>query len=414
MKKLLSFFALSLLVGTFAASTAHAQDTTFKPHWSFSGQFFADYYNMLSADTASSKYSGPKGKFYYEPNANTPSNGPIGSGAIDNQKFYQAFDMRRVQLGANYYFSKDITAKVLLEHESAYVGGDVEGNNKSSVYVKEASLTFSNWIPMGNVIFGQQAMNVFSVDEGLWGYRGIEKSILDLRGSTETGSNDLGIQAMGSIDNDKNFNYAVAIVNSDNSSKVEDIKDKVIAFDLNAKLMDKHIVIDVAGDDGGMPAASSVTDVSFPTNNTPDTTHASNVSLNNSLWKIAAAYTSSPFTVGVVYANHTLSGQSKSIAGNDAVQTALSAFAHATLIDKTLRIFARYDMFDPDKNASDNSSGRKESTIIAGLDWLPGGADAPNVHVDPNVEIDSFKDKGPQNLDFEGITVLRLTFFAKF
>src|SRR5581483_510111 len=150
--------------------------------------------------------------------------------------------------------------------------------------------------------------------------------------------------------------YALAIVNSDNSSKIEDFKDKVIAFDLNAKLMDKHIVIDVSGDDGGLPTASSITDVSFPNNNTPDTTKATNVSESNSLWKVAAAYTSSqrefdsetfvafesnslwkvaaaytssPFTVGVVYANHTLGGQSKSVAGNDAVQTDLSIFAHA-------------------------------------------------------------------------------------
>ncbi len=407
MKKLILLSTLSLFLIGGLAKSSHAQDTTFKPHWSFGGQIFADYYNMLSADTASSKYAGPLGKFYYEPNSNTPN------AAKDNQKFYQAFDMRRVQVGANYYFSPNITAKVLLEHESAYTNGDVEADSKSSVYVKEASLTFSNWIPMGNVIFGQQAMNVFSVDEGLWGYRGIEKTILDLRGSTETGSNDLGIQAVGNFDNDKDFGYALAIVNSDNSSKVEDIKDKVVAFDLNAKFMDKHIVVDVAGDDGGVPTAASIADVSFPTY-TPDSTKAANVSESNSLWKIAAAYTSSVFTIGALYANHTLGGQSKSVAGNDAVQTDLSVFANATIIDKSLRVFARYDMFDPDSKANDNSSGRKESTIIAGLDWLPDGTNAPNVHVDPNVEIDSFTDKGSEGLTFEPIMVARLTFFAKF
>jgi hypothetical protein len=407
MKKLIPVFAFVLLLSSYFSSPSFAQneDSTFKPHWSFNGQIFADYYNMLSADTASGKgYSGPRGKFYYEPNSNTPN------GAMDNTKFYQAFDMRRVQLGANYYFSKNITAKVLLEHESAYTNGDAEGNGttvgdaKSSVYVKEASLTFSNWIPMANVIFGQQAMNVFSVDEGLWGCRSVEKSILDLRGSTETGSNDLGIQAVGNFDDGKNFGYSLAIVNSDNSSKVEDIKDKVIALDLNAKLLDKHLVLDVSGDDGGQPSATE----------TVGTDTLKNVSLNNSLWKAAAAYTSSAFTVGVVYANHMLGGQSKSVAGNDAVQSGLSVFAHATIIDKALLAFARYDMYDPDTKANDNSSGRKENTIIAGLDWIPDGTNAPNVHVDPNIEIDSFKDKGSQMLNYEPITVLRLTFFAKF
>lgn len=390
MKKLLPVLTLTLLTAGFTASAFAQVDTVFRPHWSFNGQIFADYYYMLSADTAP---SGTK-KFYYEPNANTPNK------VTDNSKNYQAFDMRRVQFGANYYYSSDITAKVLLEHENAYVGQDVLGDNKSGFYVKEASITFGGWIPMGNVIFGQQAMNVFSVDEGLWGYRGIEKSILDFRGMTETGSNDLGIQAVGNFDKDKDFGYAIAIVNNDNSSKVEDFRDKVLAGDLNAKFLDKHIVLDVSGDVAGQPTATSGLDSGY--------------SESNSLWKVAAAYTSKQITIGVVYANHTLGAQSATVAGEDAVQSGLSIFAHGQIVENALNAFARYDMFDPNTKENDNKLGRKEAFITAGLDWIP--QDDANVHIDPNVEINSFSNHSGVSSPsgYESATVLRLTLWAKF
>ena len=393
MKKLLPVLALAVAIGistgSALAQTPSTPPPAFTPHWSFNGQLFADYYYMMSADTA-----GPAGKFYYEPNAKTPN------GATDNTKNYQAFDMRRVQFGANFYYSPTIVAKVLLEHESAFTNGDVLADSKSGFYVKEASVAFGGWIPMGSVIFGQQAMNLFSVDEGLWGYRGVEKSILDFRGMTETGSNDLGIQAVGNFDAGKDFGYALAIANSDNSSKVEDFRDKVLAADLNAKFMDKHIVLDVSGDVAGAGTATSGLDSTY--------------SQSNSLWKVAAAYTSTPITIGIVYANHTLGAQSKTVAGEDVVQSGLSIFAHGEIIPKALGAFARYDMYDPNTKENDNKLGRKESFISAGLDWIPE-ADA-NVHVDPNIEINSFSNHSGVSSPsgYEAITVARVTLWAKF
>ncbi len=411
MKKLLPVLALAVLsvgfLGTASAQTD--QQPEFKPHWSFNGQFFADYYNMLSADTVSgSGYNGPTGKFYYEPSNKTGAAGATGN--TDNTKSYQAFDMRRVQFGANYYYSKDITAKVLIEHESAYSNGDVLSDGKSGFYAKEASLTFGGWIPMANVIFGQQAMNMFSADEGLWGFRGDEKSILDMRGATETGSNDLGVQVQGNFDKEKDFGYSVSLVNFNNSSKVETIKDKVIAGQLTGKFLDQHLVLDITGDYVQLPyTTSTITDSDFANGKT---TVGPGIGQSNSLLKGALAYTSSPFTVGIVYAMHNLNGQSKAKAGADVQATALSIFAHAQIIEKALNIFARYDMWDPDKNANDNILGRKENFITAGLDWIPE-SDA-NVHIDPNLEINSFSDKDHLGLDYAAITVLRLSLWAKF
>jgi hypothetical protein len=403
MKKFISIFALAAIAAVFSyTSTAFAQtDDTFKPHWAFNGQLFADYYYMMSADTVTGKgANGPLGKSYYEPNSNISSTA--------NTRYYQAFDLRRVQLGANYWFTKDIIAKVLLEHENgAAANGDVALDAKRTFYAKEASITFQNAIPMGNVIFGQQATNVFSVDEGLMGYRSVEKSILDMRGMSEAGSNDLGIQLAGTFDNDKNFGYS-ALISNGNGAKDETDKYKAFTGELNAKFMDKHIVIDVSGDYMDKATVASVTKIVGT-----DTTKASNVAQSNSLIKVAVAYTSSPITVGVVYAMHTLTGQSNSVAGADADQTGLSIFARGEIIPKQLNFFARFDMFDPDSKADDNSSGRKETFIVAGLDWMPD-ASTQNVHIEPNFWMNTFSDKSSTGTDYEAIIVPRLTFAYKF
>ncbi|HEY3876173.1 MAG TPA: hypothetical protein VGM92_11910 [Candidatus Kapabacteria bacterium] len=401
MKKLVSFFALTLLVTSFATTDVHAQsttDSTFKPHWSINGQLFADYYYVMAADT----FAGKKGSTYYEPNANI-------SGTA-NSRYYQAFDLRRVQFGANYWFTPNIISKFLLEHESGAAGttpptggGDVLGDAKRGMYVKEASITFVNAIPMANLIFGQQATNVFSVDEGLMGFRSLEKSIIDERGMSEAGSNDLGIQLAGNFDNDKNYGYS-ALISNGTGAKDETDKYKAFTGEVNAKFMDKHIVVDISGD--YMDKANATTTINKDT--------IKGVAQSNSLLKVAAAYTSSAITGGVVYAMHTLTGQSGTTSGGDAEQTGLSFFIRGQIIEKQLNFFARYDIFDPDsKESTDNALGRKENLLIIAIDWVPDVA-AQNVHVMPNFWMDMFKDKSSAGASYESIVVPRLTFSYKF
>ena len=382
MKNLFRCFVLagfsSLLASAAVAQTSGTQTTPpeeFKPSGNFSMQFITDYYNVISADTAA-KY-GFKGGLY-EPNS------AISTTA--NTKGYQAFDLRRVYLGYDYNFTKNIAGQLLFAHENGASNGDVVIDQNRGLYIKAANLRFKNAIPNSTLIIGQQGTATFALTESIWGYRSIEKTMMDFRGFAP--SNDLGIQLMGGFDQASTIGYSLMISNG-NGAKTETDKYKKIAGELNAKLLDKALVLEAYADYS-------------------DLAPIGDTNRNTMTIKGMAAYTTDPITVGFEYAMQTMAGQSAT--HTDVKPNGWWVFARGYILPKQLNWYARYDMYDPNADAT---SGRKETFIDAGLDWIPS-MDAQNVHVMPNVWIDSYKDKSSANMSFEPIIVGRLTFFYKF
>jgi hypothetical protein len=128
--------------------------------------------------------------------------------------------------------------------------------------------------------------------------------------------------------------------------------------------------------------------------------------------KAMAAYNTDLLTLGVEYAMQNQKGQSLVAGGGDAKVNAISIFARGAIMPKQFMWFARYDMYDPNTNATDNLAGRKENFITAGLDWQPDPT--ANAHIMPNIWVNTFKDKSSANLDYESIVVGRLTLAYKF
>lgn len=422
MKKIISFFALTLLMGGFAASS-HAQgnvgssaDTVFHSGGRLWLQMFADYDYQLSADTASfgagSKV--PQGKTYYDGNS--------GVDKTINTKNFSMFDIRRMYLGYDYNMSKEVSASFLISHEtgntqsvtvltSAKVlsstgkldstltttttklttsSGDILLDGNNGLFLKGANLTFKGWIPMGMVIFGQQSTPAFGIAENLWGYRSIEKTIMDMRGIAQ--SSDLGIMAKGNFDDEKAYGYSVFISNG-NGAKLESDKFKKLTVEANGGFLDKHLWVDAYFDVMGL-----------------------NDTANQTTIHLAAGYTTDMFTVGGEWFTQTQKGASAVTPGNDANPTGFSVFARAAIMKNQLMAFARYDSFDPDSKASGTNDGQaanwKEGFITAGLDWQPDMT--VNAHVIPNIWIDSFSDKSSTVSGRTGVTVGRVTFAYKF
>lgn len=397
MKKLATFF-VALFLGSLALSTAHAQsaDTTFKPSGKLSMQFFGDYFYQIASDTAPSR-----GKQYYS----------------GNPKFYQAFDIRRVYLGYDYNFSKDVSTQLLLAHENGAYGkavaltgvksaadttgkitntttttgivtnssGDIVLDGNRGIYIKAANLRFKGWVPNATVIFGQQGTYAFALPEAMWGYRSIEKTVMDARGLA--GSNDLGIALAGTADKDGMIGYSFMISNG-NGAKVESDKYKKFAADVNVKLLDRALAIDIYGDLMDLNQFQRQTTVSA-----------------------FAGYTSEAITAGVQYAMQTLSTETVGSAPptDDVTPNALSVFARATILPKQLMAFARYDIWNP--NSKNTTTLYKENFITAGLDWQPDAS--ANAHIMPNVWINSYAEQGSlRKMDAD--VVGRMTFMFKF
>ena len=444
MKQLLTALCLTV-VAAFVSTSAHAQaaaDAPFVPSGKLSMQFFADYNYWLNADTATgAKGHVPAGKTYYVPV--DPQN-LDGQGGI-NQRYSSTFDLRRVYLGYDYQFSKNVSAQLLLSHENgtnlpiastaptatttydtakkAYVttvtapttygsgSGDIVLDGNRGLFLKGANVQFKNIIPHGTLIFGQQGTAAFGVAEQIWGYRSMEKTIADMRGNAQ--SNDLGIQAKGAIDDGGAYNYSVMISNG-NGAKTENDKYKKFALDLNGKFMENHVLVDVYADYMDKTTAASVT-----TKATATPLTATNVVQNNTTIKLTAGYVSDPITVGVEYLMQTLKGQSTFVAGSDAAPSGLSVFLRGTIMEKQLSWFARYDMYDPDSKSTTTDAldyqlgaNYKETFLIAGLDWQPDAG--VNAHIVPNIWMDSYKDKSSLGVAREGIMVGRMSFTYKF
>jgi hypothetical protein len=326
-----------------------------------------------------------------------------------------------VYLGYEYNFTKEITSQLLLSHENGanatatlvnaekvttiidsatgFVktvtltpsptagiptnsSGDIVLDGNRGLYIKAANLRFKGWVPNATVIFGQQGTYAFALPEAMWSYRSIEKTVMDARGMAQ--SNDLGIALAGTADKDGMIGYSVMISNG-NGAKAESDKYKKFAGEVNVKLLDKALAIDIYGDLMDLSTIQRRTNVSA-----------------------FAGYQSDAITAGLQYAMQTISTNTTP-ATEDQTPSALSFFARAAIMPKQLMVFARYDMWNP--NSKNTTTVYKENFITAGLDWQPDAA--ANAHVIPNVWINSYAEQGSLRKK-DADVVGRLTFMYKF
>jgi hypothetical protein len=362
---------------------AFAQDSTFHPHPVVTGQIFFDYSYQIGADTLGGGTTS-RGKGYF---SSTP-------------KDFQSFDVRRIYVGVDYLFSPTVKASILIAHEPSIAppgsglntaANNLLGDGTNGFYLKGANISWKNALPMSTLVVGQQGTPTFSLAEGIWGYRSVEKTILDFRGME--GSNDMGLSLAGSIDEGGNFGYTAMIGNGANQ-KDENNRFKKYYAELFAKFLDKKIVVEFVADADYRGARYN-----------DDTT-------KTTLLKGFVALVLDPITVGLEYV-----GQNVVVANAKAnvAPGGLSVFAHGPIMEKTLGWFARFDMFNPDANtasgASTLASGKSysENFITAGLDWQT----VAGIHIEPNLWMDMYSDKASTKIDRKPDVVGRVTFFAK-
>ena len=93
-------------------------------------------------------------------------------------KDFSSFEFRRIYLGYDYDISEKFTAQFLL----AYEGATFTTDGKRSMYIKGANLRWKNIFHNSDLVIGQMSTPTFATtSEPVWGYRSLEKTIMDMR-----------------------------------------------------------------------------------------------------------------------------------------------------------------------------------------------------------------------------------------
>lgn len=345
----MKFFTALLIALSLTASVSQAQDDN---DIKVSGYVFGDYFYKVDGDS-----SGP------------------GTQYSNLNKDVQGFDFRRVYLTFKKNISEDFSANVTLEGNSGISTGGRYG-----VILKVIQLTWKNLIPLGQINVGIIPSHTFDIEQDIWSYRSIEKTVGDFRGFGN--ATDAGISLTGNFDRKGMFGYATMFAMGTGQRTVFS-KNKKLIGQLSVKPA-QGLVLAAYGD-----------------------YEANGEGVNTTTLKGTAGYNSPQFNIGgSVYM---LNRQAPNV--TDVKPFAFSIFAWAPITSTTkltVNAFARFDMYDPD--TENTVSGFKQNFITAGLDFMP----VKNVHIMPNVWVNTFSDKSTTGIERPTDLVARMTFYYKY
>jgi hypothetical protein len=287
-----------------------------------------------------------------------------------------AFQFRRIYLGYDYNISQKFSAELLLAAEdnfpafnppsSAAVSGDQLSNTKETFFIKFANIKWKNIWKGTDLVVGEQATPAFPfISERIWAYRSIERTISDIR---RTPSYDFGVGLRGVFDpKTKNFGYNLLVANG-TSDKPASNSYKWFYGDLYAYFAHKQLVVDLYADYQRLnwqpgwhhdrQMIKGYVAYSFPS--TEEAFPALTIGIEGFLNTIRADTKEIPYKVN---------GPADTIATK---ASGLSFYVHGSIIKNKLGFFARYDLYNPNKNIGSNG----QDSAFAGV-GSPSGYNTP-------------------------------------
>lgn len=284
--------------------------------------------------------------------------------AIDG---YNAFQLRRVRMGFKRSLASNLAMDFRLEAGMTDFLSNIQGNSAvAAPFVKDAHMTWSLSDDV-NVRFGLQGNLINENPEACWGYRSVEKTILDLQRIEP--SRDLGISLNASIDD---FRFRILAGNG-NGDKSESYEGKEIFATAGCQLA---------------PGLMAEAGVCFEAENDEDQTHSTILGF--------LGCQGASFHGGLQYAMY------KQAYGDDTEDldiNLLSLFG-AVPLSPGLEVLARYDMADANPSADGIQYFRMAdfaptNTIVAGVAYSP----VPDFQLIPNVEYVSYGDPEEEGLE---------------
>ena len=370
----------------------------------FSGLVFGDYFYNVAKDTAFSKLS---------------------KTVVPGSKDFQAFQIRRIYLTYDNDISEKFTARFRLEgnmiaseNGSSSTASRVSGSSLSQLYVKDAYVKWKNIFAGSDLIFGVQPTTAYDISEGVWAYRSLEKTIMDLRGIIS--SRDLGLALRGKFDDGGMFQYWFMVAN--NSAQDDAVnRYKRVSLNLQVKPV-KNVIVTLDGDYRSQdkindPASTTVPKATLP---------------NNVLtYALFAAYNDPTlFTLGVeAFMQSTQNGEvdpsdktAKTLKSLNALGVSIFGYYWFT---PEIGVVARYDLFNPNTDSNFPAAPTVMPTgsaaypyslsrnyLVAGFTFRPD----KNVQIMPNIQMETYQ--APRNLtnapSINASVTARLTFYWVF
>ncbi len=374
MKKNSILLVFVLIVCTIWSTKLTAQEVKeeFKPSAKVWGFAFGDYYNKISSDAD------------YDNSATKWGDGEFAKVG----KTANGFTFRRVYLGTDFNIAKDFTAYFLLEGSDAAT----LPNGNRSVFLKQGYLQWKNIFPRHQLNIGLLPVPTWGNAEKVWNYRTVEKTITDFRKLGR--ATDLGVSLAGTFDADNNYGYTFAVGNG-TGSVPEGNKYKTAYWNIYANFLNKKLLLELYGD--------------YTSNKTGF--YSTNIITS----KFLIGYTAENFAVGFESILQTQENGKKDKSGvyADKKPFGMSLFGRVNLVKDKLAAFARYDnySFDSDFKEGDNTPIQwNENFMVAGLDFMPN----KNVHLMPNIWVNTYDDKSAAKSTRKADAVARLTFYFVF
>lgn len=284
----------------------------------------------------------------------------------ENKSHGMAF--RRFNFGYEYKFNDKFNARVMLEGNDGFTN-----NGTRSVYIKYAFLEW-NLFKSTNLVIGAQSTPTFATfSEKYWGYRSVEKTIIDFR--RDGSSNDVGIGLNGNLNKAGTLGYTLMVGNG-SSTKIEDNNFKRIYGTVYGKILDKKVGFQLYSDYEG--AKDNV---------------------KRYLLKAFLAYEHKRFTIGVEPYNRITTDSTESVQKST---FGIQLFTHGSIVKDRLNAFYRIDFYDNDRK---KDYGYRETFMVFGLDYSP----FKNINIIPNVWINGYNPEESIFPDRRSDVVARMT-----
>ena len=369
----------------------------------FSGYMFGDYYYNIARDSS----------FNLPSTIHKAPGTSAANGSVPGPKSMQAFQIRRIYFAYDNDISEQFTTRFRLEADQPATPGasaptaststgvlssfDELPSGKVSVFVKDAYLTWKNVFAGSNLTFGIQPTAAYDISEAAWGYRFLEKTIMDLRGIVP--SRDLGISLKGKLVSDGMANYWVMLANSSGNNPESD---KYKRYSANIQLK---------------PITNFQATVYVDYKDAADVNIAGSLKSNSTMIEALFLNYSMPFIYNFGFEAF-MSSQSNAFAAPGATAPgSLSGLGYSLWgsynVIPELAVVVRYDGYDP--NTDGKSKGDSRSLILAGLSWK---ADK-NVSISPNIYYESYETPvnnttGVTGKAIDASLTARLTFYYVF